>query len=278
MPDGVSGNHGRKGIPLEHGVAAAAQAVEHAAEAGHQGGGIVSHLIWHVAGYEVHGDTLIATWLVMAILVVVALVAGKNLQQIPGRAQSFFEAAVDGIEGIVKSQIKNHNAGMVSFIGTIFLFVLFANWSVFLPSMAFFAVFPIAGMHELLPPTSDINTTAALAVISLCSYFFFGIRKKGLAYFKHYVSPPAFLLPLHILEDFSRPLSLMFRLFGNVMGEHIVVLILLSLVPFIVPVPMLVLGSFFGLIQAYIFATLTASYIGAATAEHDHGPTTASAH
>jgi len=248
---------------LEHAAAGAAEAAGH--------GGIGTHPFWHVGGYAVHADTLIATWVVMAILVVLALIAGNNLQRVPSRLQSFFESIVEAIESIVHGQIGPDTSLYLSYIGTIFLFVLVSNWSGFLPSFALFQTLHVPGMHELAPPTSDLNTTGALALIALVSYFFFGLRTKGLRYFKHYVTPHWAMMPLNLLEDITRPMSLTFRLFGNIMGEHIVGTILLSLVPFIVPVPMMLLGSLFGLIQAYIFATLTAFYIGTAVQEHGHG-------
>lgn len=255
---------------MEHASTGAANAVGHAAEAAHQGG-IGTHPFWHIGGYTVHADTLIATWVVMAILVVIALIAGNNLQRVPNRMQSFFEGIVEAVESIVHGQIGPNTSLFLSYIGTIFLFVLVSNWSAFLPSFALFQILGVHSMHELAPPTSDLNTTAALALIAMASYFIFGIRAKGLGYFKHYLTPHWAMFPLHLLEDFTRPMSLTFRLFGNIMGEHIVATILLSLAPFIVPVPMMLLGALFGLIQAYIFATLTAFYIGTAVQDHGHG-------
>lgn len=237
---------------------------------GHEGG-FGTHPHWEVGGYQLNSDTLIATWMVMAILVVVAVIAGSNLKRVPDKVQSLFESVVEAIESIIHSQIGPNTSLYLSYIGTLFLFVLISNWSAFLPSMAAFHVAGVHGMHELAPPTSDLNTTAALALIALISYFVFGIKEKGLRYFKHYVTPHPAMLPLNLLEDFTRPMSLAFRLFGNIMGEHIVGTILLMLVPFIVPVPMMLLGSLFGFIQAYIFATLTAFYIGSAVQEHGHG-------
>ena len=122
-------------------------------------------------------------------------------------------------------------------------------------------------------PTNDLNTNAALALTALASYWFFGISKNGLSHFKHYFKPMWFLFPLNMMEDVSRPLSLSFRLFGNILGGEIVLGILLFLTaPFVVTslvtLPMFALEVLVGFIQAFIFSMLTASYIGGMVAEH----------
>jgi F-type H+-transporting ATPase subunit a len=112
------------------------------------------------------------------------------------------------------------------------------------------------------------NTTAGLAILTSVSYFYAGISKKGLNYFVKYVSPTPILLPINILEDFTKPLSLSFRLFGNILADELVVAVLVSLVPLIVPVPLILLGLFTSGIQALIFSTLSGSYIGEAIEGH----------
>ena len=123
---------------------------------------------------------------------------------------------------------------------------------------------------EIASPTNDLNTTAGLALVSVISYFYYGIKKKGIGYFKHYFTPHPLFFPFNILEDFTRPLSLAFRLFGNIIGGEILIGILLLLVPWFVPLPIFAFEVFVGFIQAFVFAILTASYIGAAVAEHHH--------
>ena len=95
-----------------------------------------------------------------------------------------------------------------------------------------------------------------------------GFEKKGLGYFSRYVEPAAFLLPINVLEDFTKPLSLTFRLFGNILADELVVGVLLSLVPLFVPVPIMLLGLFTSAIQALVFATLAGAYIGEALEDH----------
>ncbi|KAL4270857.1 hypothetical protein AHAS_AhasUnG0048000 [Arachis hypogaea] len=121
---------------------------------------------------------------------------------------------------------------------------------------------------ELAAPTNDINTTVALALLTSVAYFYAGLSKKGLAYFGKYIQPTPILLPINILEDFTKPLSLSFRLFGNILADELVVVVLVSLVPLVVPIPVMFLGLFTSGIQALIFATLAAAYIGESMEGH----------
>ena len=117
-------------------------------------------------------------------------------------------------------------------------------------------------------PTADINTTIALALLVSLSYFYAGLSNKGWRYFEYYVHPTPIMLPFKILEDFTKPLSLSFRLFGNILADELVVGVLVFLVPLILPIPVMFLGLFTSAIQALIFATLAAYYIGEAVEEH----------
>jgi F-type H+-transporting ATPase subunit a len=121
---------------------------------------------------------------------------------------------------------------------------------------------------ELAAPTNDINTTVTLALLTSVSYFYAGFEKKGLGYFERYVQPTPVLLPINVLEDFTKPLSLSFRLFGNILADELVVAVLVSLVPLVIPIPIMLLGLFTSAIQALIFATLAGAYIGESIEGH----------
>ena len=121
---------------------------------------------------------------------------------------------------------------------------------------------------ELAAPTNDINVTVALALLTSFSYFYAGISKKGIGYFARYVQPTPILLPINILEDFTKPLSLSFRLFGNVLADELVVSVFALLVPILIPLPVMILGLFASSVQALIFSTLSAAYIGEALEDH----------
>ncbi|GER57430.1 ATP synthase subunit a, partial [Striga asiatica] len=121
---------------------------------------------------------------------------------------------------------------------------------------------------ELAAPRNDINTTVALALLTSVAYFYAGLKKRGLSYFGKYIQPTPILLPINILEDFTKPLSLSFRLFGNILADDLVVVVLVSLVSLVVPIPVMFLGLFTSGIQALIFATLAAAYIGESMEGH----------
>jgi F-type H+-transporting ATPase subunit a len=145
-----------------------------------------------------------------------------------------------------------------------FLFIFVSNWSGALVPWKIIEL----PHGELGAPTNDINTTAGLALLTSVAYFYAGIGKRGLEYFTKYVQPTPVLLPINVLEDFTKPLSLSFRLFGNILADELVVAVLISLVPLVIPIPLIFLGLFTSAIQALIFATLSGAYIGEAMEGH----------
>ena len=222
------------------------------------------HWYWTVAGYQIHGQVLITSWFVLGIIRILSLTANRNLKKTPDDLQNFTESITEFIRDIAKTQIGEDYLEWVPFLGTIFLFIFVSNWSgALLP----WHILEIPS-GELAAPTNDINTTVALALITSIAYFYGGLSKKGLRYFKRYISPAAFLLPINILEDFTKPLSLSFRLFGNILADELVVAVLVILVPLIVPIPLILLGLFTSAIQALVFATLAGAYIGEAVEDH----------
>ena len=219
------------------------------------------HWYWQVLNYQIHGQVLVTSWFVLALIIFFSLVANKNLKETPDTFQNLAEYITEFIRDIAKTQIGEHDyLSWVPFLGTIFLFIFVSNWSgALLP----WRVLEIPN-SELAAPTNDINTTVALALLTSFAYFYGGLSKKGLGYFKRYVAPAVFLLPINILEDFTKPLSLSFRLFGNILADELVVGVLVTLVPLIVPIPLMLLGLFTSAIQALVFATLAGAYIGEA--------------
>jgi F-type H+-transporting ATPase subunit a len=156
------------------------------------------------------------------------------------------------------------NREWVPYVGTLFLFLFSANWAGALVPWKLIEL----PSGELAAPTNDINTTVALALLTSFAYFFAGLSKKGLGYFARYIEPTPILLPINILEDFTKPLSLSFRLFGNILADELTVSVLVLLVPLVIPLPIMVLGVFASAIQALIFSTLSAAYIGEALEDH----------
>nr|YP_009582605.1 ATP synthase CF0 subunit IV [Selaginella lyallii]QBL02087.1 ATP synthase CF0 subunit IV [Selaginella lyallii] len=222
------------------------------------------HFYWQVSTYQVHGQVLITSWVVIAILLSLAFIGTRNLRTIPSGSQNLVEYVLEFLRDLARTQIGEEYRAWVPFIGTMFLFIFVSNWSGALIPWRIFEL----PQGELAAPTNDINTTVALALLTSVAYFYAGLRKRGLSYFGKYVQPTPILLPINILEDFTKPLSLSFRLFGNILADELVVAVLISLVPLVIPIPMMLLGLFTSAIQALIFATLAAAYIGESMEGH----------
>lgn len=228
------------------------------------------HFYWHLGNFRLHGETFITSWVVISLLVVFSVLATRNVQRVPAGFQNFMEYALDFVRDIAKTSIgEKEYRPWVPFVGTLFLFIFLSNWSGALVPWKLFEL----PTGELAAPTSDINTTVALALLTSLAYFYAGFSRKGLGYFGNYVQPVPFMLPFKIIEDFTKPLSLSFRLFGNILADELVVGVLVLLVPLFVPLLVMALGLFLSGIQALIFATLAATYIGEAMEEHgeEHG-------
>lgn len=223
------------------------------------------HFYWQLGGFQVHGQVLMTSWLVMGVLIIASILATRKIQQIPSGIQNFMEYALEFVRDLTKTQVgeKEYRA-WVPFVGTLFLFIFVSNWGG--------ALFPWKLIElpsgELAAPTNDINTTVALALLTSVAYFYAGLSRKGLGYFADYAQPTPIMVPFKIIEDFTKPLSLSFRLFGNILADELVVAVLVFLVPLFLPIPLMVLGLFTSGIQALVFATLAASYIGEAMEDH----------
>ena len=223
------------------------------------------HLYWKIAGLTLHGQVLLVSWLGIAIIFALAILGTSNSKsgvdqspEIPTGLQNFMESVFEYVTSIAKDQLGEYEyRPWVPFVGTLFLFVFSSNW--------LGALIPWKLIHlpsgELAAPTNDINTTVAISLLVSISYFYAGFKAKGLKFFARYISPTPIFLPLNILEDFTKPLSLSFRLFGNVLADEIVVAVLVFLVPLVLPLPVMVLCIFASSVQALVFSTLTAAYI-----------------
>jgi F-type H+-transporting ATPase subunit a len=224
------------------------------------------HFYWQIGGYQVHGQVLITSWIVFGIIAILSILANSNLKvEAPEGLQNLTEYITEFIRDLAKTQIgEEEYITWVPFLGTIFLFIFVSNWSGALVPWRLIEL----PNGELAAPTNDINTTVSLALLTSIAYFYAGFRKKGIGYFKRYVEPAAFLLPINVLEDFTKPLSLSFRLFGNILADELVVGVLIALVPLVVPIPLMLLGLFTSAIQALVFATLAGAYIGESIEGH----------
>jgi F-type H+-transporting ATPase subunit a len=223
------------------------------------------HFLWNIGGFTVHGQVFLTSWFVIGLLVIASLAATKNIQRVPSGIQNLMEYALEFLRDLVKNQLgEKEYRKWLPFIGTLFLFIFVSNWSGALIPWKLIEI----PDSELAAPTNDINTTVALALLTSLAYFYAGFSKKGLGYFANYIEPIPILLPIKILEDFTKPLSLSFRLFGNILADELVVAVLVFLVPIIVPLPLMALGLFTSAIQALVFATLAGAYIHEAIEVH----------
>lgn len=229
------------------------------------------HWYWEIGNLKIHGQVILISWFVMGLLIIASLAATRKLEKIPSGMQNFMEYVLEFLRDLAKNQLgEKEYRPWLPFIGTLFLFIFVSNWSGALIPWKLLEI----PEGELAAPTNDINTTVALALLTSLAYFYAGLSKKGLGYFAHYIEPIPVLLPIKILEDFTKPLSLSFRLFGNILADELVVAVLVFLVPLLVPLPLMALGLFTSAIQALVFATLAGAYIHEAledTHEEEHG-------
>ncbi len=198
---------------------------------------------------------VVVTWAIMAGLAVGSALATRRLALVPGRLQTVLELFVTVVDGQIRDTMQREPAPFRVLIGSIFLFVLVANWSSLLPGVE--------------PPTARLETDAALALIVLGATVWFGIAVQGAkGYLATFAEPSWVMIPLNLVEQITRTFSLIVRLFGNVMSGVFVVGIILSLAGFLVPIPLMALDLLTGAVQAYIFAVLATVFIGAAVGEH----------
>jgi F-type H+-transporting ATPase subunit a len=187
----------------------------------------------------------------MLVLAIACGAATHKLTVIPGSAQATIETLIGSIEEQLRAIVNRDPSEFLPLLGTLFIFLVFANLSGLLP-----------GVHA---PAASIETPAALAVIVYFSVHFFGIKLQGLkSYLEGYLKPNPLLLPLNILSEFTRSFSLMMRLFGNIMSDELVIAIVVALAGLFVPIPFMAFEILVGLVQAYIFTILAAVYIGGA--------------
>ena len=208
---------------------------------------------------HLHGETIFVSTLVVTALILFLILGTRSLKQYPSGLQNFLEIFYEFIKSIALTQIgPSYYSQFLPFVATLFLFVLGSNLAGALIPWKLIEI----PTGELAAPTNDINTTACLAFLTSCIYFLAGFQIKGIGYFARYIKPTLFFLPINIVEDFTKPLSLNFRLFGNVVADELTVMVICSLVPLLVPLPIMMLGLFASSLQALIFATLAAAYIG----------------
>lgn len=209
------------------------------------------------------------SWLVVLLLAVVSYLATRRMKQIPTGLQNALEMVVTALDSFVRGIIGPEGGQFTALIGTVFLYILAMNLLGLIPG--------------LKSPTSNLNTTAALGVSAFFLVQYHTIRISGpKRYCLHFVGDPWWLaplnIPIHLIGELARPLSLSLRLYGNIFGEDMVIIILAgmaaSLLPWFMPIPfqfpMLLFGIFTSFVQALVFSMLFSVYIAVGITHEEH--------
>lgn len=194
-------------------------------------------------------ESVVVTWIIMAVLVIASIFLTRRLKvENPGKVQLVLESAVSWAHDFFEGIIGKENKRYIPYLITVLLFLGVSN---------------TIALLGFKPPTKDLNVTAALAIMSMCLIEFSGIRKNGLKHWvKHFASPVPVVAPIMVLEVVIRPLSLCMRLFGNMLAGFVVMELLKTLVPLLIPIPVSFYFDIFdGLLQAYVFVFLTALFM-----------------
>ena len=193
-------------------------------------------------------DTVYATWAMMAIALALIVVVRRL-------SPEMLEMLIDFVSQTIADVMGRPSRPFLPFLGALAIFIAIAN--------------TISSVPLIDAPTRGINTPVALAIVVFFSVHYFGIRAKGLFGYLKDLASPIFLLPLEIIGQISRTVSLAIRLFGNILSTELIVAVVFSLIPLLVPLPLIGLNAFTGLLQAYIFTTLAAVYISTALDPED---------
>lgn len=196
-------------------------------------------------------ETIIMTWIVMAVLIIFGFLATRKIGLLPNPFQVVGELLISVFMGLVKDALgEDMSKKYFPLICTLFLFLILSNWLGIIP--------------ELSEPTKDLNTPLSLGIIGFIIAHYCGIKSKGIkAYIKGYMDPVFFMAPLNIIGEMSKVISISFRLYGNIMGGAIIILVVSHLVYSLILPPFLncFFGLFVGTIQAFVFTMLTLVYI-----------------
>jgi F-type H+-transporting ATPase subunit a len=234
---------------------------------------IGERLGFHFAGHEVIPNFLVMVMLIVAGLTILSLIVRSRLSvENPGTLQIIVEDGIGAIVGLLEEWIGPTGRKYLPLIGTLGIFILCANYMGLIPG--------------LMAPTSSINVTLGCAITIWVYYHFQGVKEQGIVnYAKHFAVPPGspvwmapLMLIIELISHSSRVLSLSLRLFGNIFGEELVIIILFSIVPFLAPLPMMFLGLVTGGLQAFIFVLLSIIYLQGAVAVDHHDEVDADGH
>ena len=199
-------------------------------------------------GVVLNMQTIYMSWLTMIIVAVVVFAATRRVEVIPSGIQNFVEMFIEWLDKLMDANLGIEGRRMATpFVITLFLYIFVGNELGMLPSI----------FVQLSSPTNDINVALGLSITVAVAAYVFGCIKQGPRYFKHLVSPIALMLPLNILEELAKPLTMALRLFVNILAGEILLAVLYQLVPFVVPNIWIGFSLIIGFLQAFIFTMLT---------------------
>jgi F-type H+-transporting ATPase subunit a len=206
-------------------------------------------------------DYVVMVIAVTALLIVIFTLASRKLTLVPSRRQSVLEMIFGLFEGLITDTIGPEGKKYLPVIGTVGLFIFSCNLIGLVPGF--------------MSPTSKLNVTVGCALVVFFYYHAQGVRAQGLKYFKHFMGPipvlAPLMIPIEIISHFSRPVSLSMRLFGNIFAEELLIVIMASIIPFLLPLPFMAVAIFTSVIQAFVFVLLACIYIAGAVAhEEEH--------
>jgi len=199
-------------------------------------------------------NQVVFTWFFMLVLIVLSLIVTRSIKMVPGRLQNFLEVVIGGLKSLLVDTMGEHGMRFFPLMATIAIFILTCNLGGIIPTF--------------YSPTANLNTNLSMALTVFLLTHIVGVKIHGAKYLKQFMGPvwwmAPLMIPVEIIGHLARPLSLTMRLFGNIFGEDLVLVVLLFLVPFLLPIPMLVLMIFTSVLQAFVFTLLAMMYISGA--------------
>lgn len=217
-----------------------------------------SEAVIHLFGFlDVTGE-VITMWIIIALVALISVIVTHNLKERPGKFQNMIETGVEALDNFFTGIVGKKKARKYFwFLGSLFIFIIFANYSGLIPGM---------GLTKYAKaPTSSLSTTIGLGIVTFVFLQLAGLAAGVKNYFKRFVSPIVIMLPLLILDEFIKPASLALRLYGNIFGEETVTEELYNLLPIGIPAIMMGLSLLFCAIQAVVFTMLVSIYLEEAT-------------
>lgn len=206
---------------------------------------------------DVTGE-VVMMWIILAVLTVLSLIVKLNLKERPGKFQNIIETGIEYLDNFFGDLLgKEKSRKYFTFLASLFIFIIFGNYSGLIPGV---------GLTDYVKaPTASLSVTLGLGVTTFIFLQVSGLRCGVKHYFKRFVSPMFFMLPLILLDEIIKPASLALRLFGNIFGEEMVTEELYHIFPIGVPVVMMVLSILFCALQALVFTMLTSIYLDEVT-------------